>query len=216
MTRQRRVNRRAASIAFCVMFLLSAATLALGIKNSGQRLPDSALKDKDKLLKQVEESPDQFLRVLGNEDCPLRLVEAKVKEVPGHLFTKLTGRVTDLAAVSSFPTVTLVNTSGQTVTRFFLAIREPKSRNTHGIVQSEIAIRPGDTYVVKREDFGGAEKVTAAGEGRQVRHTLAARGEDSEKKWMHFAARSELFITIVKVEFEGGSSWVIKEGGEVR
>lgn len=216
MTELLHINRKTVSIACGFVLLLSTVALSLNIKSHSQRLRGSDDKEKIKLIKQVEESPEQPLRILGNDDCPLRITEAKVKEIPSHLFTKLTGRVTDLATVASFPEATLVNTSGQTVTRFFLAIREPESRTTRGMVRSNIAIKSGETYVIKREDFAEPEKVTVAGENRHIRHALIIPGIDSEKRWIQFAARPDFFITIVKVDFEDGSSWMIKEGGEVR
>lgn len=215
MTKLHHITRRVISIACCSVFLLSAVALALTLKNGNQSTQGPEGKEKDETVKLVEGSPDQPLRILGNDDCPLRLVKATVKEVPGSLFTKLTGKTTGLATVSSVPEATLVNTSGQTVTRFFLAVRDPKSRTTRGILQGEIAIKPGESYNISREHFDEPEKVTAVDKDGAIRHRLIAKGMDSEKKWLPFAARSDLFITIVKVEFENGDDWVIKEGGEV-
>ena len=166
-------------------------------------------------MRQIDESEDQSLRVLGNDDCPLRITEAKSKELTGPLFTKLTGMVTDLEAISSVPEVTLVNASQQTVTTFYLAIRDPKSRKTRGFIKSNLALKPGESYVVKREHFAGAEKMTVLENG-EIRETVVDPGLKSEKRWIEFAGRSDIFITIAKVEFENGESWVIKEGGEVR
>lgn len=212
MTKQLHVNRKGISIAFCSLLLLSTVALALNIKSGSQRLQDSSRKVENEVIKQIDESPDQLLTVAGNNDCPLKITEARVKEVPGHLFTKLTGRATDLATISSVPEVTLVNTSGQTVTRFFLAIRDPKSQTTRGLVQSDIAIKPGESYVVKRENFAGSEKLTAADDRGQVRPIVVEPGLNSEKRWIQFAALPDLFVTIAKVEFESGGSWIIKEG----
>jgi hypothetical protein len=210
------MNRKMILITGCLVFLFSAAALALNIRTVNQRLQSSGRQEKGEIIKQIEESPDESLRVLGNDDCPLRIVEAKVKEVPGSLFTRLTGKTTDLATVSSLPEVTLVNTSGQTITRFYLAIRDPQTRTTRGLIQHNLALKPGETYILKRERFVTPEKITVADNNGQVRQTQAMPGMDSEKSWIQFAARSSLFITIIKVDFTDNSNWLIKEGGEAK
>ncbi|HEY1403796.1 MAG TPA: hypothetical protein VGB05_06700, partial [Pyrinomonadaceae bacterium] len=114
MSKMMRLNRWTISIAGCSVLACSA--LALNVNHNGnQSSHASNNQDKHAVVRQVEESPDRSLRVAGNDDCPLRLIEAKVKEVPAALFTRLTGKVTDLATVSSVPEATLVNNSGQTV-----------------------------------------------------------------------------------------------------
>lgn len=213
MTKQPHVTRKIVLIACCSVFLLSALALALNAQTRNQRSQEAR---RNEIINQLQTLPEQSLRVLGNEDAPLRIVEAKVKEIPGSLFTQLTGRVTDLAAVSSVPEVTLVNTSGQTVIRFFLVIRDPHSRVLRGIIQSRIALKPGDTYVVTREHFGRPESRTVRGEDGQIRQTSVPLRMDSEQRWLQFAARPDLFVTIARVDFEDGTSWEIREGGEVR
>ncbi|HLL73613.1 MAG TPA: hypothetical protein VK363_19400 [Pyrinomonadaceae bacterium] len=216
MPKMMRLNRWTLSIACCSVLALAAAALALNVRTDNQRSHSSGNKDRHEIVRQVEASPDQSLRVLGNDDCPLRLVEAKVKEIPGTLFTKLTGKVTGLATVSSVPEATLVNASGQTVTRFFLAVRDPRSQSTRGILQSKLALKPGETYRVSRDHFADPEKMTVTGEDGKTRHEIVVPGMDSEKKWIQFASRSALFITVARVEFEDGSSWSVKEEGEIK
>lgn len=110
----------------------------------------------------------------------------------------------------------LVNTSDKTITRFFLAIRDPKTQSTRGLVESRIAIKPGETFIIKREFFGGTEKVTTTDDNGKIVQKLVKPGIDSEKHWIDFAPRSDLFITVARVDFEDGSNWIIKEGGDVR
>lgn len=211
-----KANGRSIMFACCLMFLFAAVAVALNVRSGNGRLRDSSSKEKSKLIKRVQESPDQPLKIVGNDECPLRLVEASAKEIPGPLFTELTGITTDLETVSSVPQAKLINISGQTVTGFILVIRDPKSRNTRALIQSKIALEPGETYTVEREHFGAPEKVTLAGENGQVRQSLVPLGMDSGKKWIEFAARADLFVTVGKVDFGDGSSWIIREGGEVK
>ncbi len=219
MTNRSIMNGKTVSIASCTLLILSAVALGLTIRGNNsptqegsRRLQEPSRAELNDVVRQIEESPDQALAVLGNTDCPLRISDAKVKEISGAAFTRLTGRVTDRETVVSVPEVTLVNTSAQTITTFFLAIRNPKSQTTRGIIQSRIAIKPGESYTVKRENFAGSEKVTLSNQKGQTSQREVAPGLLSEKRWIQFAAPSDLFVTIAKVEFENGDSWVIKEG----
>lgn len=218
MSKMIRLNRWTISIACCSVLLCSALALAFNVNNNNgnQGSPASANQDKNAIVRQVEASPDHSLRVAGNDDCPLRLVEAKVKEVPAALFTRLTGKTTGLASVSSVPEATLVNNSAQTVTRFFLAIRDPQTRTTRGILQSKIALKPGDSYTVSRDHFAAPEKMTVLNEDGTNGQKQIVPGMDSEKKWIEFASRSAIFITVAKVDFADGSSWTLKEEGELK
>ena len=213
MTRLFIVNRKTIIAACGLLLLLSAIAVALNIKAIHQRARDTACED---ALKQVNDAPDQLLRVVGNEDCPLRIVEAKVKEVPGALFTKLTGKTTDLATISSAPEVTLINASGQTITGFLLVVRDPKLQKTRGVIQHDISIRPGETYLISRDLFVTPDKVTMLDAKGQAQQTLVNPSIKSEKGWIEFAARPDLVVTVALVNFTDGSSWKIKEGGEVR
>src|SRR6266478_1008274 len=123
MTKLLHVNFKTISIACFLVVLLSVVVFALNKRSVSQRSHELERRDKTDIAKPIDESPDQLLTILGNDDCPLRIGEARVKEAPGHLFTKLTGKVTHLVTISTVPEVTLLNTSGQTVVRFYLMIR---------------------------------------------------------------------------------------------
>ena len=208
-------NRKSIVVACCLVFLFSAVVLALNVRTSSQSSQDNGRKEKSESLRRLEASPEHPLRILGNNDCPLRIVEAKAKEVPGGLFTKLTGMVTDLETVSSVPEVSLVNTSGQTIKKFFLLVRNPEANFTRGVGR-KIMIKPGETYAVKREYFAEPKKIATSDGNSRIHETLTAPGMDSEKMWINKGAASNLYVTIARVEFEDGSSWTLKEGGEVR
>lgn len=213
MTRLLTTSRKTVVTVCCMLLLLSAIAFGLKTRAFTQARQDF---ERGSALRQVNDSPDQLLKVVGNDDCPLRIVAAKVKEVPGALFTRLTGKTTGLVTVSSAPEVTLQNTSGQTITKFVLIVRDPKSRKTRGVIQHDISVRPGDTYVINRELFVTPDKVMTASEEGQAKRMLLNPGIKSEKGWIEFASRPDLFVTVGLIDFEDGSSWMIKEGGEVR
>lgn len=216
MTRLRHVNAKTISIACFSVVLLSVVVVALNKSAGNQHSQELARRDKTDTTKPLDESPDQLLAILGNDDCPLRIGEARVKEAPAHMFTKLTGKVTHLPMISTVPEVTLLNTSGQTVVRFYLMIRDPKSQTTRGLLRGNLAIGPGESFTVKREDFTGSERVATGDQKGEVHLTRVDPGLNSEKRWIEFAARADVYVTIAKVDFENGDSWIIKEGGEAK
>jgi hypothetical protein len=217
MSQLLRSNRWTTLAILCGSVLMfSAMAFAYSGRTATLSVPASSNEDKKDIARQVEVTADQTLRIAGNDDCPLRLTEARVKEVSAALFTKLTGKATDLTAVSTVPEATLVNHSGQTVTRFFLAVRDPLSRSTRGILQSKLALKPGETYKITRDHFADPERITLKDKDGKFHQKLVVPGLDSEKKWIHFAERSSLFITVAMIEFADGSSWAIKEEGEVK
>lgn len=210
-------NTRRKTILFAggSVFLFFVVALVLSVKTNSQQLQVPNQKDKDILIAQVEKSAEQSLKVVENDDSPLRIVEAKAKEVNGSDFTKLTGKTTDLAVVSSVPEVKLTNTSGKTIIGFIFAIREPKTKTLQTLNQEKISIAPGETYVIKREHFVAPEKLTVA-DSRGTRQKLVQPKIDSEKYWIDFAGRSDFFVTVGMVYFDDGSKWMIKEGGEIK
>ena len=208
-------NRKSVLAVCCLVLFLSAMALAFNVRTRKEASPSTSRQEKAEVLKQIEGWPEQPLRVLGNDGCPLRIIQARVKEIPGALFTKLTGKTTDLDTVSSVPEVSLVNTSGRAVKKFFLFVRNPEAHFTRGVGRS-VTLKPGETYVVERKYFAAPEKATAMDENGQAHETLIEPGLDSEKLWLNKGARSDLYVAVIRVEYEDGSSWTVEEGGEVR
>lgn len=201
-------------LALATLFLSLLVAMAFGIGFTNQQLQPSTSKV-DSLSQQVEQSADQALRVVENDDAPLRILDAKVKEIPGHDFTKLTGKKTDLPTVCSVPEVRLLNSSGKKITEFVLAVRDPKTKTTRGIIQNKISIASGETYTVWRNSFVRPEWISTVGADGQAKARVQPE-VSSEKFWISFAPRMDLFVTVVEVAFHDGSNWKIKEGGEIR
>ncbi|HBB95576.1 MAG TPA: hypothetical protein DC054_09305 [Blastocatellia bacterium] len=210
-----RGRRRVIFVATGSICLLSVVGLTIAKKASSKQPQVLTQNNKDSLLKFVENSSDLPMRVAGNDDCPLRIMRAAMKEISGPDFSRLTGRTTDRVTVSSVPEVSLVNTSGETITGFILVVRDPQSRTTRGFVQEKVSVDPGSEYLVKREHFLEPERVTFANEQGVVSATKLP-GLDSEKYWLGFAEPSDIFLTVGRVTFKNGRNWTIKEGGEVR
>jgi hypothetical protein len=154
--------------------------------------------------------------VIENGDSPLRILEARVKEIPGPDFTKLTGQQTDLPIVCSVPEVRMLNSSAKTITEFILVVRDPTSKSSRGIVQSKVEIAQGQTFTTPRTSFVKSEMVSKAEKDGSIQARLTQPGMNSAKYWIQFAGRSDLFVTVARVTFRDGSTWEVKEGGDLR
>lgn len=207
------IPRRSITIAIAVVGLLGAVAFGLSLRTRSQQLQPSASNVHNDESQQIESLVDQPLRVLENDDSPLRILDARVKEITGPQFVKLTGKKTDLPTVCSVPEVRLLNSSAKTITTFSLAIRDPESKTTRGIIQSKVTIVPGSTFTVARESFLRPEWVSTS--DKENGH-LAQPKINSEKYWLSFASRAALFVTVVQVKFEDGSEWIVKEGGDIK
>jgi hypothetical protein len=198
------------------MALIGAATFGLTLKTTSQQLHSSSSAGTSNTVQQIENSADQPMRVVQTADSPLRILEAKVKEISGSDFTQLTGQRTSLNTVCSVPEVQLLNSSGKPITGFVLVIRDPASKTTRGIIQTKVFIPQGQTYTAQRHSFLRAEWSSAVDKQGQITSKYAQREMNSEKYWISFAARSDLFVTVARVSFQDGSLWKVKEGGELQ
>lgn len=196
--------------------VLGAVIFGLSLNTSSQQLHSSSSKVTDEQLQQIEKSVDQPLRVIESDGSPLRVLDAKVKEISGSDFTKLTGKQTELPTVCSVPEVRLLNSSGKTITGFVLVVRDPTSKTTRGIVQRKLEIAQGETYTSSRTSFLRREMVSTLEPDGSIKARSAQPGVESEKYWISFAGRSDLFVTVASVTFRDGTSWTLKEGGDIK
>jgi hypothetical protein len=209
------MSRKKILLACCMASTLLAAACASDAK-TGQTPQTSDPQAKSTLSEQIERSADQPLRVVFNEEPPFKIVEAKVKVISGPQFTELTGAATDFAVISSVPEITLVNTSGKTITEFTVILRNPKLRAGRSMLQRKVSVAPGESYVVKRDHFLTPGKASGGGGSTSGGRPPGLPGMESEQYWVTFGEQSDLFVTVYKVSFDDGSSWLLKEGGEVR
>jgi hypothetical protein len=170
------------------------------------------------LIKQVESSQDQFLEIRGNQNCPATITEARVKEISSSLFTKLTGKATTLPLVCSFPDVQFANNSQKTVTGFVLMLRDAQTGELRMVTKRNQKLHSGELFQVPSNHFSGFESTVSENDGKKAQIKLAPYGFDSEKRWLSKTTRANLYVSILKVNFEDGSVWTANfdERGEVR
>lgn len=208
-------TRKIILFACCFVLVLFAVALTLNVKTSSQQLQVPSQKDKEALLKQIEESTDYPFNVDDNENSPLKITNAKVKEISGAEFTKLTGKTTNLTTVTSVPEIQLMNVSDKTIKAFFVAVRDVKNKSVRGFTQFKVSIAPGETYTVHREHFSNPESVSVSDENG-VRPSLNQPKLDSEKLWLNSEKSPDVFTLIARVLFEDNSQWKVEEGGKIR
>ena len=209
-------TRRRLTIAVAVIGLFAAMTFGFGFRTTSQQLQPATSPGTDNASQQIENSADQPLRILENNDSPVRILDAKVKEVSGTDFTKFTGQHTNLATVCTVPQVRLLNSSSKLITGFVLAIRDPTTKTTRGIVKSKLLIKQGETYTVPRQAFIEPEWTSAVDNEGKIRSQLARPDFQSEKYWISFASRAVLFVTVARVTFQDGGIWKLNEGGDIQ
>lgn len=165
----------------------------------------------------VESSQESPVKVAGNSDCPFKILRATVKKVSGSEYSRLTGRTTNQAIVATVPEVKLINTSSQTITSFVLVVRDPQFRASRGFVQQKVSIEPGETYLVKREHFISVEEETVAEANQPTRQVPVQLNVASDKYWLRFEGPlNDVFVTVGRVTFSDGASWLIHEEGVVK
>jgi len=210
------LNRRRVAITISVIALIGAATFGLTLKTTSQQLHSSSSPGTSNIVQQIENSVDQPMRFVATADSPVHILGAKVKEISGSDFTKLTGQKTSLDTVSSVPEVQFLNSSPKPITGFVLVIRDPRSKTSRGIVQTKVLIPQGETYIIQRQAFLRGEWTSSVDKNGQVTTKFGPRDVNSEKFWISFANRSDLFVTVAHVSFQDGSTWTVKEGGEIQ
>ncbi len=199
----------------CLVFSLTLVGLILTIETRSQNKSLTGGNDKNSLVSKVENYPASQLRILENSNTPLRLLEAKSKEISAAEFTRLTGAATTLSSISSFPEATVQNTSDKTINMFMLIVRDPAARSMRSQVFKGLSIRPGESFSVTSERFITPEKVTYT-DNKGVAVTAEKSPLESVNNWIQFAERSNFFVTVGMVVFEDGTRWTLTEEGEIK
>lgn len=202
-------------LALGLVFFLSVAGLILTVKTESQSKRSMGQDAKNTLIAKIENSADFQLRVIENDDAPLRIIEAKAKEASAADYNSLTGKATNLLNISTVPEAIVRNTSNKTITQFMLVIRDPKTRSMRSQDFPKLSILPGETFSIKPKHFISPEKITSV-DSNGLTITREKPRIDSVNYWIPFAERSDFFVTVGVVHFDDGSRWMIREEGEIQ
>jgi hypothetical protein len=197
----------------CVSLLI-AGVAVWKLPAIAQRLSVDKENTKAQLLERINRSPDVPQRVVETDDTPLRITEAMVKVISGEEFTRTTGKTTDLISVSSVPNFSVLNVSDKVITGFMLMFRDPVRGGSRVIGFNRVKIEPGESYSVMRDTMVASPMTTVA-DDRGVRQQVGSKLE-AANFWIGTGNHADSFITVGKVSFADGTTWMITEGGEIR
>ena len=184
-----------------VVCLLGIVTLTIKSYSKQGQIGDSV--ELAEINRQIENTQDTSMRVVGNEDCPLKITGVRVKEIEGNQFSRLTGKATRLQRITSVPEVDLINTSPYPITGYVLLIRDPKTKHGRTLVSSRVLIPPGAKEFVKKQHFIKPDK------SKEFPTQI-------DRFWIEFAQNEDLYVTVGHVTFANGTTWLIQKGGEVK
>jgi hypothetical protein len=183
------------------------ATLALSIKPSAS----ADQQDKSRLFKQIEAANALQVFADNSHGSPLLIQEAGAKEISGQDYALLVGEDAGYDKHSTFPDVTLVNSSSKAIRSFVLLVNSAadKSHTGHMLLQKDLSITPHSTFKLDAAKWPMAERVTVQ-KGKEYINRLQKPGLDSPKSWLP-GASSDLRVFVGMVEFEDGTRWMIPE-----
>jgi len=187
-------------IAFVAIFALGTLSVQSQIRSNRQEKRD--VKD---VIAEMEAVTLLDITIGNSQGTPLLIQEARVKEISGDDFRRLTGEAPGHFRQSTFPEVVLYNASSKMIKSFAIAV-ENGSGKVNGLLKN-ISIPPYSNHKVLSIEWPRAEHITIEKEGKFV-NAMRQPGLDSAKSWVPGAA-SDLKVTIGFVEFEDGTKWTL-------
>lgn len=160
---------------------------------------------KQAVIERVKNAPGVSIKVEDSAESPLRVQSAQVKQISGSEYQSLTGISTQAAVHSSFPELTLINSSGRVVKEFIAGLKDAQTGQYHFVTFYDLKVLPGGTYTVPANSWMQPERVTTAKNGKTV--TQYQRGGfDSPGIWLPSEA-SELSAAVLKVIYNDDQVW---------
>jgi hypothetical protein len=190
--------------------LMSVACLC-GLVALTKSSASSDQEQKKRISKQIDVASAVPIHADNSQGCLLFIQEASVKEISGEDYKILVGEAPRHFKETTYPEITMVNSSSKTITSFILMIRSAaeQPRSGHGVYKKNLAIAPGSSFKVTPGEWLKPDRVTIQKEGKFV-NVLQQPLLDSSKFWIPGSA-SDLKVTIGLVDFEDGTRWIIPE-----
>ena len=164
---------------------------------------------KDALVEQIEKSPDVPLAIQQDEDTPLRILEAKAKEVSAADYEKLTSSKSDHPLIVSAPEVRMLNVSNKIINRVMLLVSDPSVEKSTGLMRHNLSLSPGVAYTILPADFVKPDYLNAVEENGKATSSVKDPMK-SKSFWLPFADKSKLRVRVA-VEFQDGTKWFNRE-----
>ena len=200
-----RFSKRRVIIVISTLFVLALVSVAVGRTIRARMQAASARTQKDALVAQIEKSLDFSLRIQQDEDTPLKILEAKVKEISAADCEKLTSIKSDLPLIVSAPEVRMLNVSTKTINRIMLFVSDGSGQRSTGVMMHDLSITPGAAFTIVPANFVKPETLTAVDENGKASSSVKAAMK-SKSFWLPFADKSQLQVRL-GVEFQDGTKW---------
>lgn len=185
------------AVGMCTILLLFFSSV---YSNAIGKIPIEEQDTQDVILKKVMQSPAIGISFENPAEQPLVVQSASAKTITSTEYHQLMGSAsgkvyTSVGQYTTFPTVTVVNNTNKRITAFNLSFgNKVIARNWWGIYPTGLSIEPNGTFTISPHQWVGLK-------GDPVQNLR------SPKMWLPGSA-SDLFLLLVRVEFEDGSRWV--------
>ena len=180
---------------------------SLGAGQNTQTSSRSSDQDGEKrIVRIVNRHRDLPIAFNNNTEAPLFIQDARVKQIAESEHLQLTGVSKDSAEYVSFPTVRLINNSGNRITGFTLFLKNNRTGHTHGFRVWRTTVEPHGDYAISPNEWVAPEKLTRLADDGQTTTMKKRLNFDSDKMWLT-ARAGELVLELMEAEFENGAKW---------
>jgi hypothetical protein len=177
-----------------------------GAETAGQQ---KSAQQKKALIDRIRSLPSNDVPSIDPVGLPLHIVSASSREIPKLVFREITGEASHQRTMSTYPEITLVNTSQKTITGFTILMKNNLDSMGHAIVMKRVSIAPGATYLLPSAKWPKPEKVTTERDGKFV-SVVKIPGLDSPKAWLPGSA-SDSKVVVGMVTFSDGTTWTVSD-----
>lgn len=159
----------------------------------------------DSLYSQTQSLPSTPINIEQDEDTPLRILSASVKQITSAEYNSMAGQRAPRDLMISAPTVRLRNESSQTIESILLIVQDPVKEFSKGIRMTAVNLDPGEEITITPLNFVGGQAVSSV----DVEGNLRSSAKDpalDPRFWLPFDSAANLRVRVA-VEFTNGESW---------
>ena len=175
-------------------------------QNTQTSLRSSDQDSEKRIVRIVNRHRDLPITLNNNNEAPLFIQDALVKQIAESEHRRLTGVSKDSAEYVSFPTVRLINNSDNRITGFTLFLKNNRTGHTHGFKVWRTVVEPHGDYSISPNEWISPEKLTRVADDGQTTTIKKRVNFDSDKLWLP-ARAGELALELMEAEFENGAKW---------
>lgn len=201
-------------IAKLVLVIVAVAVLLVSILIViGRSSRVTADQKKNELSLKVRQSPEIPINFNNFDGVPLNIEKAVTKEVSVAEYQQLTGGdVSGADRFATFPSVTLLNTTNQRVTRLIVTVGNRQTKKWFIVSFRQPNIAPQQTFSMTAADWRSDKGSEVGDDSKTAKVPPNATDFDATRLWWPGGARaSDLVFRIALVEFEDGKKWEVDD-----